>query len=98
SIAGCLESVARFEDVHVLDSGSTDRTIEIAQAHGVSVHHHAFHGFGQQRSWAIDNIATRYTWQFHLDADERMTAELAEELSGAVAAASPCGGYFVPSK
>jgi glycosyltransferase involved in cell wall biosynthesis len=98
SIADCLDSVAAFDDLHVLDSGSTDRTVEIVRHRGVPVHHHPFHGFGQQRNWAIDNIPTRYPWQFHLDADERMTPELAAEMVRAVSGDTSHGGYLVPSK
>jgi glycosyltransferase involved in cell wall biosynthesis len=98
NINACLESLAGFDDVHVLDSGSTDGTIEAATARGVPVHRHPFQGFGQQRNWAIDNINTKYDWQFHLDADERMTPELAAELAAVVGSNSTSGGYQVPSK
>jgi glycosyltransferase involved in cell wall biosynthesis len=98
NVAECLDSVAAFDDVHVLDSGSTDRTLEIAKLRGVNVHHHPFQGFGQQRNWAIDHIPTRYDWQFHLDADERMTPALASEVASHSASDPPCGGYQIPSK
>src|SRR5687767_11727279 len=68
NIAECLDSVASFDDVHLLDCGSTDQTLEMAKARGAQVHHNPFKGFGQQRNWAIDNIRTKYNWQFHLDA------------------------------
>jgi glycosyltransferase involved in cell wall biosynthesis len=98
NIADCLDSVAAFDDVHVLDSGSEDRTAAIAKSKGIAVHVNPFRGFGQQRNWAIAHIPTRYDWQFHLDADERMTEELAAELAAVVRAVSEHGGYHVPSK
>jgi len=98
NLADCLVSLSAFDDVHVLDSGSTDGTVPIACARGVPIYSHAFEGFGRQRNWAIDNIPTRYEWQFHLDADERMTPELTAELTAVMASDPPHGGYYVPSK
>jgi glycosyltransferase involved in cell wall biosynthesis len=98
SIAACLDSVADFDDVSVLDSGSKDRTVDIVRGRGLAVYHHPFEGFGRQRNWAIENIPARYPWQFHLDADERVTPELCDELTRTLAADPDVGGYLVPSK
>jgi glycosyltransferase involved in cell wall biosynthesis len=98
NIAGCLASATDFQDVHVLDSGSTDRTVEIARSRGAAVHYNPFRGFGQQRNWAIDHIPARYDWQLHLDADERLTPELIAEMGREVGGDPPLGGYQVPSK
>ena len=75
----CLASVAGCDDVVVLDSGSTDATPAIARAAGARVMTHAFEGFAGQRNHAHRTIAFRHPWVFHLDADERMTPELAAE-------------------
>src|SRR3954462_7878823 len=80
NIGDCLRSCAWCDDVHVLDSGSRDRTCEIAAAMGATVHHNPCQSFGQQRNWAIDNINTKYQWHFHLDADERFSMPLVEEM------------------
>ena len=98
NLPACLDSLSGFDDVHVLDSGSSDRTTTIAAEHGAPVHANPFQGFGRQRNWAIDNIPTNYSWQFHLDADERMSPELAAELTRVVTADPPHGGFRVPSK
>lgn len=98
NIDPCLDSLGRFPDTHVLDSGSTDGTAERVQERGVAVHHNPFSGFGTQRNWAIDHIPTAHDWQFHLDADERMTPALADELARTIAANPSVGGYRVPSK
>jgi glycosyltransferase involved in cell wall biosynthesis len=98
NLADCLASVAGFDDVSILDSGSTDRTQAIARERGIAVYEHPFCGFGQQRNWAIEHMPARHSWHFHLDADERMTPELAAEIAAVVAADPPCGGYLVPSK
>jgi glycosyltransferase involved in cell wall biosynthesis len=99
NLPDCLRSiVGRVSDVHVLDSGSTDGTLTIANDFGVPVHTHPFAGFGQQRNWAIDNIPHAHPWTFHLDADERMTPELYEELCDLLARDPAEAGFFVASK
>jgi glycosyltransferase involved in cell wall biosynthesis len=80
NIADCLRSCAWSDDVHVVDSGSRDRTCAIAGALGAKVHHHPFTSFGAQRNWAIDQVPCRHPWHFHLDADERFTAPLVREV------------------
>jgi glycosyltransferase involved in cell wall biosynthesis len=64
------------DDLHVVDSFSTDDTVALSQQHGAQVVQHAFANYGAQRNWAIDNVVLRYPWQLHLDADERLTPEL----------------------
>lgn len=83
------------DDLHIIDSFSNDRTLEIAQSFGAQVVQHPFENYGAQRNWAIDNAPVRYAWQLHLDADERLT----EQLRGQIAALDeglPFNGYFVP--
>ncbi len=80
NIAECIESCRWSDDIHVLDSGSKDRTVEIARSLGVTVHHNPFKSFGDQRNWAIDHIPCRHPWHFHLDADERFTPEIVGEM------------------
>ena len=64
------------DDLHVVDSFSTDDTVALSQQHGAQVVQHAFESYGAQRNWAIDHLTLRYPWQLHLDADERLTPEL----------------------
>jgi glycosyltransferase involved in cell wall biosynthesis len=64
------------DDLHVVDSFSTDETVALSRQHGAQVVQHAFENYGAQRNWAIDNLVLRYPWQLHLDADERLTPEL----------------------
>jgi len=98
NVAECLESCAWSDDVHVLDSGSTDQTVELARSCGASVHHNPFESFGAQRNWAIDNIPMRHKWIFHLDADERFTPELVEAMGRLIAADPAEAGFHVPQK
>jgi len=72
-LPACLQSVSWSDDIHVLDSGSTDKTIAIADDHGARVWHHPFESFGKQRNFALDNLDIRYDWILFLDADELIT-------------------------
>ena len=81
TIGATLASARRIsDDVHVVDSFSTDRTLEIARAAGARVTQHPFENYGVQRNWAIDTLPLKYDWQLHLDADERLSDELVAEL------------------
>ena len=76
----CLESLRACDDVVVVDSFSVDRTVEIARAAGARVFQHTFTGFGDQRQWAFREVAFLHPWVLVLDADERVTPELWEEM------------------
>ena len=84
-LPACLESISWCDDVHVIDSGSTDATVSIAQAAGARVHFNRFDSFGKQRNWALANCPFRYEWILFLDADECSTPEFQRALSAAVA-------------
>jgi len=99
NIAACLDSLAELDDVHVLDSGSTDATLQIAARYGASSAVNAFTSFAQQRNWAHDNMSLRHPWVLHLDADERMTPALAAEMRAVLAADSgQVGGYLLAER
>ena len=85
-LPGCLDSVAWCDDIHILDSGSTDRTTEIARQRGASVSTRRFDTYAAQRNASL-LLPFRYAWVLVLDADERPTAELSAEMLPAVAAA-----------
>jgi len=70
----------------VVDSYSADRTVEIAREAGANVVQHVFEGYARQKNWALENVPFRSDWVLILDADERVPAELAPEISGIVAA------------
>lgn len=97
-MADCLDSCAWCDDVHVLDSGSKDGTIEISRRHGAKTHSNSFESFGKQRNWAIDNIALEHDWVFHLDADERFTPGLVWEMDALLKTNPAQVGFHVPSK
>jgi glycosyltransferase involved in cell wall biosynthesis len=81
NIVDCLESIKDFaRRVIVVDSGSTDKTVEIAKQMGAEVYYHEFENYARQFNWAIDNTDITSKWTFRLDADERLTPELCKEL------------------
>ena len=92
----CLESVAGCDDVVVLDSGSSDRTTEIARQAGARVFHRAFDTFAGQRNFAQREIPFRHRWVFHLDADERFTPALLAECTVAAERDDVAGFYVAP--
>lgn len=80
NIQNCLDSVSWSNDVIVLDSGSTDKTVKIAKANKARVFQHPFQHFADQQNWALQKINFKNPWVFYLDADERMTQQLKEEI------------------
>jgi glycosyltransferase involved in cell wall biosynthesis len=79
----CLASVAFADEVLVVDSGSTDGTLEIAERHGARVVRKDWLGFGRQKQFAV-SIA-RHDWVLCLDVDERVTERLAASIRAALA-------------
>ncbi len=67
--------------IYVVDSFSTDGTVQIAEAAGCQVVQHAFVNQAEQLNWALDHLPVRTPWVMRLDADERLTPELVAELS-----------------
>jgi len=88
-LPGCLESVAWCDDIHVFDSLSTDRTVEIARERGAQVGARPFDNYASQRNAALTTLPYRHPWLFILDADERIPAELAPALRDFVRTAAP---------
>jgi len=64
----------------VVDSFSTDRTMEIAREMGVQTYQHAFETFGAQKNWAINNLPITGEWILFLDADEYLSEEIKAEI------------------
>jgi glycosyltransferase involved in cell wall biosynthesis len=83
-LPGCLESVRWSDDIHVYDSYSTDRTVEIAQAAGAQVTQRTFDNWSAHQNWGLQNIPFKYPWVYYSDADERMTPELVASAGEAV--------------
>lgn len=94
-LPGCLASVSFAAEVVVVDSGSTDQTVDIAQRFGARVYVEPWQGFGRQKQLAIDRC--RHDWVLVLDADERVGAEAQAEISE-VLATGTCVAYSFPRK
>lgn len=82
-LPGCLASVAFCDEIIVVDSGSTDRTVAIAEEAGARVVQQPWLGFAAQRNVALDHARGR--WVLEIDADERVSPELRDEVKGLVA-------------
>jgi len=83
----CLKSVAWSDDVHVFDSGSTDRTEAIAARHGARFSTRTFDGYASQRNAALEQCPFRHDWILILDADERIPPGGGDRLMGFAASA-----------
>lgn len=100
NLAACLESVRGIaRDIFVVDSGSTDRTTDIAARFGAQVTPHAFETHARQWIWALRELPIRTDWVLALDADQRLSPELAREIANvltrALGAAEGPHGYFI---
>jgi glycosyltransferase involved in cell wall biosynthesis len=97
-LPACLASVAWADQVVVFDSLSTDATLDIARAAGATVVQREFDSFAAHKNWALDNIGFHHRWVLLLDADERVTDSLANEIRAVVAAGDGPAGYYIGRK
>jgi glycosyltransferase involved in cell wall biosynthesis len=82
NIEACLKSVLDLNcPIFLVDSGSTDNTLKIVKEFPVQLSHHPFQNYGQQRNWALKNLPIATPWVLNMDADHRMTPELAIEIN-----------------
>jgi len=94
NIAECVASVAWADEVLVVDDSSDDDTARIAAAGGARVLTHEFRSPASQKNWALGQAS--HPWVLSLDADERVTPQLRDEIRGVLAADGPADGYFIP--
>lgn len=93
NIRACLESVAWADEIVVIDSGSQDSTVDICRELGATISVRDWPGFGAQKNRALS--AAKSDWVLSLDADERVTPELQEQLIQAMQDETR-SGYFIP--
>lgn len=93
-IAAAINSAEWADEILVVDSGSTDATLDIARAKGVTVLCRDWSGYVDQKNFAAEKAS--HDWIFSLDADERIPAALATEIRSVVADEPPLRGYRVP--
>lgn len=95
NIASCLDSLHWCDDIHVVDSGSTDLTCDIAASKSVNVLANDFKSFANQRNWALDNCKLQHEWVLFLDADEHSTESFYELISNKTSQAEDSvAGYY----
>ena len=82
-------------DVFIVDSFSTDSTVEIAGQFGAKVYRHEFEDYSKQRNWAIDNLPFRTEWTIFMDADEWLPPELKDEIAGVIASDPPESAFYL---
>ncbi|NJK69998.1 glycosyltransferase family 2 protein [Candidatus Gracilibacteria bacterium] len=92
-IAACIESALLSDDIIVVDSISTDRTVEIVKNYPVQIVQHPFETHGRQRTWMLKEVPCKYEWVYILEADERMTEALFAECLEAIASQEYIGYY-----
>jgi glycosyltransferase involved in cell wall biosynthesis len=92
-IAAALASVSWADEIIVVDSRSTDGTIEIARQHATRVEERDWAGYGAQKNYAADQAAN--DWILSIDADERVTPELAAEIRAVMSRGPVAPGYLM---
>ncbi len=97
NLPGCLDAVSWCDDIVVLDSFSSDGTVDIARSRSAKVLQRRFDNFANQRNYALETVEFKHRWIFHLDADEIFTPELHDEMAQAVRD-ERFQAYRVPSK
>ena len=81
NIEAAIQSSKQISDrILIIDCGSDDKTVEIAKENGAEVYYHEWLGHAKQFNWALDNCEIKSEWVFRLDADERISVELADEI------------------
>ncbi|MBI4993487.1 glycosyltransferase family 2 protein [Candidatus Wolfebacteria bacterium] len=82
NIENCLKNIFDWADeIFIVDSFSTDKTLEIAKKYNCKIVQHKFENQAQQFNWALDNLEIKNEWILRLDADEYLTEELKEEIT-----------------
>ena len=97
-IADCIDSVSFCDEVILIDDNSSDRTAELAKLLGVKVYQHEFQSFADRRNYGARKA--KYTWILYVDADERVSKELAESIKKHVGSsrASEFSAYKIQRK
>ncbi|MBI1763081.1 MAG: glycosyltransferase family 2 protein [Acidobacteria bacterium] len=99
NLAACLISVAWADEIWVVDSHSTDGTVELAKQLGAQVAQFEYAGgFPKKKNWALANLALRNEWVLLLDADERVTPALETEIRALLNGPNIADGYYINRK
>jgi glycosyltransferase involved in cell wall biosynthesis len=93
NLPACLRSLSFADELYVVDSYSTDRTVEIAKAAGARVEQHEYENPARQKNWAIPRAS--HEWILLLDADERARPELVREIEDLLRRGPDADGYWI---
>jgi glycosyltransferase involved in cell wall biosynthesis len=93
NIRECLESVKWADEVMVVDSFSTDSTVDICRSYGVKLVQHEYVNSAAQKNWILPQAGNR--WVLIVDADERVTQALREEIVSSLEGRPECEGYWI---
>lgn len=97
NIRACIKSVKWADEIVIVDSFSTDRTVDIAAEYTERIHQRAWHGINDQRQFALGQCSEE--WVLCVDADERVTPELRVEILKLLDGDGPdCNGFLIPRK
>jgi glycosyltransferase involved in cell wall biosynthesis len=96
NIRDCLESVKWADEIVVVDNGSTDRTLSICQEYGARIFQEEWKGYSGQKNSAIEKAGNE--WVLNLDADERVSPELRQEMQKGLEENQGVDGYWIPRK
>jgi glycosyltransferase involved in cell wall biosynthesis len=94
-LPGCLASVAWCDDIHLFDSYSTDRTLELAKAAGCRITQRKFDNWSSHQNWGLANLPFKYEWVLYIDADERVSPELVRSARAAVETAGDTSAFRI---
>lgn len=95
-IESCLESLQNLDcEIIIVDSGSTDKTLEIGKKYGAKIFFRKFDDFASQKNWAVSKCSNN--WIFSIDADEVILKALAEEIKAAVKD-NEYSGFLIPRR
>jgi glycosyltransferase involved in cell wall biosynthesis len=95
NLPACLESLSRADEIFVVDSQSTDRSIAIAEQFGAQVVQFEFNGrWPKKKNWALENLPCRNQWVLIVDCDERITDELWDEIAEKIQSTEHTGYYL----
>ena len=100
-IEDCLKSMKDlFEDIFIVDSYSTDKTVDIAKKYTNHIFQHEFENYGKQRNWALKNLPLKTEWVINIDADQRISENLKQELQQIFLDPSKihCRGFLISRK
>lgn len=95
NIEGCLKNIYDWaEEIFIVDSCSTDKTLETAVKFTDKIYQNKFESYARQRNWALNNLPITHDWVFFLDADEYLTGELKKEIEE-VLPVTDCDGFYI---